>query len=71
MGDELHLLANRQTCLTKIAAIPQTGEPKLVAFELGGIIGFTDAIVYDESDEFGLSADKRSRHGGTGQTTLN
>lgn len=60
LGDEIHFFVMRNAYLTEIARIPQSLKPKLVVFDLGGMFGTSQAIVYDESDELSLSANKRS-----------
>ena len=54
LGDEIHFLVMRHPYLEEIAKIPPADEPRLVEFDLGGMIWIHGAIVYDESD--GLDA---------------
>ena len=61
IGDELHFLAMRSTYLERIGKLPQTGEYRLVEFDPGGMIGASNAIMYDESDELTLPSDRRSK----------
>lgn len=59
LGDGVHFLAERHSYLTKIANVPQTGQPKLIMLDLDGVFSM-NAIVYDESDEIVLPAERRS-----------
>lgn len=61
VGDELHFLAMRSTYLKEVRALPRTDEPRLVEFDLGGMIWTHGAILYDESDQLSLSPGQRSR----------
>ncbi len=70
MGDELHFIAMRSMYLEEISAIPLTGQPRLVEFDLGGMIWAHSAIVYDESDELALPTDRRSRAWKDRESTL-
>jgi hypothetical protein len=49
-GDRVHFLAARPYYLREVAKL-QTGEPRLVVFNWGGVFGLSQAVVYDESDE--------------------
>lgn len=60
VGDELHFLAMRSTYLKEVRALPRTDEPRLVEFDLGGMIWTHGAILYDESDELSLPPGQRS-----------
>jgi hypothetical protein len=44
-----------------VAAMPATGEPKLVMFDWGGGIGASNGVVFDESDEVAWLPDRQSR----------
>lgn len=61
LGDELRFLVMRPMYLEEISRTPQAGGPKLVEFDLGGMLWLHGAIVYDESDEMSLAYDQRSK----------
>lgn len=62
LGMEVRFLALRQEYLHEVAEMPSvSGEPKLRVFMFGGMIGASEGIVYDESDELGLPPTQRSR----------
>jgi hypothetical protein len=50
-GDIVHFLAMRPSYLRTIRATPAHGEPRLLVFNLGGMIWASRGFVYDESDE--------------------
>jgi hypothetical protein len=60
MGDALHFKIMRAHYLSVVKAMPETGEPKLVVFNWGGMVWASDGIVYDESDEVALPPGRQS-----------
>jgi hypothetical protein len=50
-GDLVHFMAERSFYLEEVRATPPTGEPRLLVFNLGGMIWASRGYVYDESDE--------------------
>lgn len=50
-GDVLHFMARRSSYLEEIRAVPSNGKPRLVIFNLGGMLWSSRGYVYDESDE--------------------
>ncbi|MDZ5650490.1 hypothetical protein [Nitrospirillum sp. BR 11828] len=59
-GEVLHFLALRPVYLRRIQAMPDTSAPKLALFIWGGWLATSYGIVYDESDEVALPAERRS-----------
>ncbi len=47
----MHFLVKRPSYVEAIRATPPNGEPRLVVFNLGGMIWSSRGFVYDESDE--------------------
>ena len=50
-GDIVHFLVMRPSYIKSIRATPANGEPRLLTFNLGGMIWASRGYVYDESDE--------------------
>jgi hypothetical protein len=60
LGEFLLFRARRSDYLARVAALPDDGQPKLAIFSLGGMVWYSEAIVYDESDEVMLPPEQRS-----------
>jgi len=50
-GDAIHFYARYTAYKKAVSAAPETGEPKLLTFNLGGMSWASRGFVYDESDE--------------------
>ena len=59
-GDVLHFIVKRPAYLEEIDAVPPNGNPRLMVFNLGGMLWASRGYVYDESDEVMLVESKRS-----------
>jgi hypothetical protein len=60
LGHFLLFRARRSDYVARVAAMPDDGRPKLAIFSLGGMVWYSEAIVYDESDELVLPPEQRS-----------
>jgi len=61
VGDFLHFWADRSSYLAEVAALPRDRGPRFARFPLGGfMLGPTEEIVYDESDEVALPPDQQT-----------
>ena len=60
LGEFLLFRARRSEYLARVAALPDDGQPKLAVFSRGGMVWYSEAIVYDESDEIVLPPEQRS-----------
>ena len=60
IGNMIHFEVMRDHYLSKIKSLPDTGEPKLVVINWGGMIWASNGVVYDESDEVVLPPSRRS-----------
>jgi hypothetical protein len=61
VGDTLHFQLARPYYQSVVAALPETGAPKLAVFDWGGVMIASHGVVYDESDEVALPPERQSR----------
>ncbi|HKF48605.1 MAG TPA: hypothetical protein VKB38_14710 [Terracidiphilus sp.] len=50
-GDTIHFYVRYPSYMKAVQATPQNGEPRLLTFNLGGMIWASSGFVYDESDQ--------------------
>jgi hypothetical protein len=50
-GDTVHFYVSYSSYMRTVRAAPSNGEPKLMTFNLGGMIWASRGFVYDESDQ--------------------
>jgi hypothetical protein len=60
IGDTVHFEIMREHYVSVIKSLPDTGQPKLVVFNWGGMVWASYGVIYDESDEAALPAGKQS-----------
>lgn len=60
-GDLIHFQLVRARYMADVARMPAATEPRLVIFDWGGWAGIANGVVYDESDEVALPADRQTR----------
>lgn len=60
LGDTLHFVVMRGSYDRQIAALPETGEPRLLVINWGGMVWSSVGVVYDESDEVALPPGEQS-----------
>ena len=60
LGEFLYFRVNRLDYVARVAAIPESGHPKLAVFSRGGMVWYSEGIVYDETDEIMLPPEQRS-----------
>jgi hypothetical protein len=61
IGDVLHFTVGRLYYDREIAALPANIKPRVAVFNWGGMIWFSDGLVYDESDQILLPPGHQSK----------
>jgi len=60
IGNIVHFEIMREHYLSVIKSLPDTGQPKLLVINWGGMVWASNGVIYDASDEAALPAGKQS-----------
>lgn len=60
IGNAVNLLVTQSKYMEEIKNLPDTGEPRLIVFNRGGMIWASEGFIYDEADEAALPPEQQS-----------